>query len=92
MYFAHIDRTDSFIGDCEKLRPLSEAEATGLLAALRMLDRQEPNTMTYQIVPSDLYATNVTGDVLASNIPGTALGITYRHVGDRVQVLRCQRQ
>jgi hypothetical protein len=91
MYFAHLDRADSFISDCEKLRPITEVEATGLLAAMRMLDGQEPNTMTYQIVPSDFYGANIPGLVLASNVPGTALGITYRQVGDRVQVLRCQR-
>jgi hypothetical protein len=30
--------------------------------------------------------------VFASNVPGTALGITYRQLGDRVQILGCQRQ
>ena len=41
LYFANIDRTDSFISDCEKLRPLSRAEATGLLAVMRALDGQQ---------------------------------------------------
>jgi|HubBroStandDraft_1064217.scaffolds.fasta_scaffold1119907_2 hypothetical protein len=87
MSYAHLDRADSFIADCEKLHPLSQAEASGLLAAMRMLDRQEPNTMTSVIVPSPSDV-----PVYASNIPGTALGITYREVGDRVQILRCQRR
>ena len=87
MPYAHLDRTDAFIADCEKLRPLSQDEASGLLAAMSMLDGQETNTMSRVIVPS---ISDV--PVYASNIPGTALGITYRQVGDRVQVLGCQRR
>jgi hypothetical protein len=88
MPFAHLDRTDAFIADCEKLRPISKKEASGLLAAMRMLDGQEPNDMTSVKVPSPLSDV----PVLASNVPGTALGITYRQVGDRIQLLGCQRR
>jgi len=119
MPYAHVDRTDTFITDCEKLRPFSQAEAAGLLAAMRMLDGQEPNTMSYMTVAASyttvaavpptssevvlVYASTTimeavppaSGEVIliyASNIPGTALGITFRMVGGRVQVLGCQRR
>jgi hypothetical protein len=88
MPYAHLDRTNAFIADCEKLSPFSQEEASGLLAAMRMLDGQEPNTMTHVTVPS--LGSDV--PVFASNVPGTALGITYRQLGDRVQILGCQRQ
>lgn len=88
MPYAHLDFANAFITDCEKLRPFGQEEASGLLAAMRMLDGQEPNTMTHVIVPSP--RSDV--PVFASNIPGTALGITYRQLGDRVQILGCQRR
>jgi hypothetical protein len=92
MPYAHVDRTNTFITDLEKLRPFSQAEATGLLAAMRMLDGQEPNTMSYLAVVARLQASDVPVLVYVSNIPGTRLGITYRRVGDRVQVLGCRRR
>lgn len=88
MPYAHLDCTNAFIADCEKLSSFSQEEASRLLAAMRMLDGQEPNTMTHVIVQSPLSDV----PVFASNIPGTKLGITYRHMGDRVQILGCQRR
>lgn len=83
--FAHLDRTNAFIIDCEKLRPFSEAEATGLLATMRALDGQEPHR-------DDPFRLSEDDDVYALNVPGTALGVTYRREGDRVQLLTCERK
>lgn len=90
MPYGRLDRSDSFITDCEKLRPFSQEEAAGLLAAMRMLDRQEPNIMSPVGLPTPISVPAY--PIFASNIPGTALGITYREVGDRVQLLSCHRR